>query len=765
MNLKNLLSLALVLMFSCNNAPISGKGLSTLGFYSTPGTIISTLKAAQKGPHEHFLLGLAYKQEKKYKESILHFANSCFAAHRNSKLRLFPQPVYVFTKSFHLKSDYYDDAVYEIANLFLLYGEHEYVSKFIDLMSGGRTVLCRDARLLKARSLAVLKKYDEAREVLDGLLRRYTDRGSQGLIWLRIGSLMEKKGDYAEALNSYIKVFLTNVKGWQSSAAAEELTGLMHKNPLKLNFDENFLFAKALYYSKKYREAAQILTTLKSENKKQSEVVEFLVRALARDKASGQTDILIKEFTGDRKLHLSLLKAHAEELWSMGAKNKALPLYRRIIETGEEPHAQESLRRVALFMEENKRPGYEQDLLQYKNKYSDDHAGRFLWLLARNMIRARNSRRALQYLEESVLKYPAGSYSDECRFWLHRIYSDTGDRGKADATAREMTSVNPDSPYTWLLAKKLADRHTEAELNAEYAEALNDTKSEDANFYHLLLFIKEKSMTKRSGRIAGLDSPLAGRYQDLENAIADMKTSSGHMGILKAIEKYFIVGHSAAITRELKLLPRGREARKDKYIALAHYSRKFNYTYLEVFSCLKLLKLLGLRENIALMPKNTVLTLFPRPFSDCVSKYGEEYGVEENLIYAVIKAESLFKNSAMSTAGASGLMQLMPATAKGIARRLKLEGYDLTDPCTSIQLGTNYISGLARQFNNNFQYMVAAYNAGSGNVSKWKERMQGDDMDYFTEFTPFIETRYYILRTDKFLTQYTIIYDAPKPER
>ena len=54
--------------------------------------------------------------------------------------------------------------------------------------------------------------------------------------------------------------------------------------------------------------------------------------------------------------------------------------------------------------------------------------------------------------------------------------------------------------------------------------------------------------------------------------------------------------------------------------------------------------------------------------------------------------------------------------------------------------------------------MVAAYNAGAGNVTKWKERLPNDDMDYFTEFTPFIETRYYILRTGKFFTQYDLIH-------
>jgi soluble lytic murein transglycosylase len=76
--------------------------------------------------------------------------------------------------------------------------------------------------------------------------------------------------------------------------------------------------------------------------------------------------------------------------------------------------------------------------------------------------------------------------------------------------------------------------------------------------------------------------------------------------------------------------------------------------------------------------------------------------------------------------------------------------------------GAKYISWLDKYYNGVYAYMVGAYNAGPGNVNKWKERPELSDMDYFAEFIPFIETRYYIVRTDKFLTQYKILYPASK---
>ena len=123
-----------------------------------------------------------------------------------------------------------------------------------------------------------------------------------------------------------------------------------------------------------------------------------------------------------------------------------------------------------------------------------------------------------------------------------------------------------------------------------------------------------------------------------------------------------------------------------------------------------------------------------------------------------MKAESLFNHRAMSPAGAAGLMQLMPATAKGVARQLRYPKFDLRAPCTSVELGTHYLAWLRRLFGNNYKLMVAGYNGGPGNVKKWMKSVPYSDKDYFTEFIPFSETRYYILRTGKFLTQYDILY-------
>ena len=106
-------------------------------------------------------------------------------------------------------------------------------------------------------------------------------------------------------------------------------------------------------------------------------------------------------------------------------------------------------------------------------------------------------------------------------------------------------------------------------------------------------------------------------------------------------------------------------------------------------------------------------------------------------------------------------MQLMPATAADVARHLKISEYSLTNPEISIKFGTSYIAWLNKFFNNqHIIFTKAAYNAGPGHVDKWRKTIDITDMDYFTEFVPFRETNYYIVRTGKFYKQYNLIYGA-----
>lgn len=153
--------------------------------------------------------------------------------------------------------------------------------------------------------------------------------------------------------------------------------------------------------------------------------------------------------------------------------------------------------------------------------------------------------------------------------------------------------------------------------------------------------------------------------------------------------------------------------------------------------------------------------IYPKPseYAEYVSRYSSEYGVPEELVWAVIKTESDFKASAVSGVGAVGLMQLMPDTFNEITNfRLneRLDAGMRYDPETNIRYGTYYLSYLYARYEN-WSTAIAAYNAGLGKVDEWLE-----NDDYATDNTltyiPYKETRNYVQKVQKALQMYEDLY-------
>jgi soluble lytic murein transglycosylase len=140
---------------------------------------------------------------------------------------------------------------------------------------------------------------------------------------------------------------------------------------------------------------------------------------------------------------------------------------------------------------------------------------------------------------------------------------------------------------------------------------------------------------------------------------------------------------------------------------------------------------------------------YPLPYRQSFAEHAKSASIRPTWAYSIARSESLFMRDVRSGAGAVGLMQLMPATGRQVARQLHLpySGLDtLTNPQDNIRLGTSYLGQMAARFGGNRVLATAAYNAGPHRVDQWLPDSGDVDARIWIETIPFNETRKYVRR-------------------
>ena len=164
--------------------------------------------------------------------------------------------------------------------------------------------------------------------------------------------------------------------------------------------------------------------------------------------------------------------------------------------------------------------------------------------------------------------------------------------------------------------------------------------------------------------------------------------------------------------------------------------------------------------------QDSVLKLiYPQKYEKLVNQYAKENELDPLLVFAIIKAESNFKEDVVSNSGAIGLMQLMESTAQEVADDLGIqitEKEDLFNPEINIQIATYYFAYLLEVYEQNCYLALTAYNAGIGNVNTWIEEgiIQKDGSDI--ENIPYKETNNYVRKIVRDYRIYQDLYEGGK---
>ena len=166
-------------------------------------------------------------------------------------------------------------------------------------------------------------------------------------------------------------------------------------------------------------------------------------------------------------------------------------------------------------------------------------------------------------------------------------------------------------------------------------------------------------------------------------------------------------------------------------------------------------------QNVDLLPEEFRKYIYPRYFDDLVVPEAKYYKIEPEFIYSIMREESLFDSKALSWAGARGLMQLMPATARAENKKMryKFNPLNLYDSKQNIYLGISHLSWLFQSENaSNYIIVAAKYNAGSSRGNRWKNEYGTNNMYRTGRFIDIEETEYYVEKVMKSYEYYSRYY-------
>jgi soluble lytic murein transglycosylase len=362
-------------------------------------------------------------------------------------------------------------------------------------------------------------------------------------------------------------------------------------------------------------------------------------------------------------------------------------------------------------------------------------------LLAKSKIfQKQNSDKTALQLRQSVLeKYSHSDTAAQIRWEQAELLDQQGDTNGAWAWAKQVVEQNPDSEFAARAAFWIGKWAAELKQPQQSQDAYQFTLNHYPDSYY-------------AWRAATLLGWQVGDFSTLRQRLPQ---------VTKAERRLYLPAGSEAV-KELYRLGQDRDAWG---LWQVEFTNRLKPTVAEQFTdgLLRLgvndtldgifmLSSLNQRQVPAEKAEYKTLkqqfgywqALYPLLYQETIEPWARQRQLNPMLVIALIRQESRFEPKIESAAGAVGLMQVMPDTAKWVASQVGLKDYSLSKPLDNINLGTWYLDYVHHQYGDNSMLAVASYNAGPGSVSDWIKKYGTNDLDRFVEQIPFPETRDYV---------------------
>ncbi|MGI8502973.1 MAG: transglycosylase SLT domain-containing protein [Hassallia sp.] len=337
-------------------------------------------------------------------------------------------------------------------------------------------------------------------------------------------------------------------------------------------------------------------------------------------------------------------------------------------------------------------------------KYANsEEAAEYRWKIAQDKAKAKDYKAAWQWAEPITTNNPDSILAPRAGFWVGKWATLLGKQQEAKAAYEYAIAQYPYSYYAWrsaaILGLNVGNFNNVRQLNPEVAlsgRPVPPAGSETFKELYLLGQDRDAWLQWQTEFVNKMQPTVAEQFTE---GLMQLAQGENKLGIDKIS----------------KLEDRETPEEKAQYQAL-----KKQITYWQA--------------------------RYPFPYLNEVEKWSQKQKINPLLVTAVMRQESRFQPKVKSSAGATGLMQVLPSTAKWIAPQIKMDSQkiDLENPSENIMYGTWYLDHTHEQYQDNSLLAIASYNAGPGNVSKWLQTLQKDDPDEFVEAIPFDETKNYV---------------------
>jgi len=607
----------------------------------------------------------------------------------------------------------------------------------------GQAALEREAEAAEMQTA-----HANALRIYDRILERKPVVAPEEILY-RLGRAALASGDRRRAAQAFVRVYYEFPTSSVAALAATELSSLSGEyppHPSRARFELDLGRAERLYGARRYAEARTAFEALRPlATGDDREVVDlrlgecdfYLGRyAATRDatrpyvaRASRRAEARFFHLSALRELGVldeyieetrALVRDVPDSSWSEEALNNLATYY---IRADEDALATETFRQLfALFP-------------------SGRRADRAAWKIGWEAYRTGEYAAAAKVFEEAAALHPRSDYRPSWLYWAARAHERAGSKQPANARLRLVFTDYQNTYYGRLAASRLRTR----------GEPLLAYRS---------VAPRSRSSTSRS---SGAGVPAAdGDQNDAVRGVeaqAAPPISPALPPTHATIRQLLALGMYNDARRELEYAQKawGPSPPVDATLAYVYYEQG---DLRRAINQMKRAYPHYMAAGGERLPPEMLRVLFPLAYWDLIRQHSKANGLDPYIVAALISQESTFEPTAHSIANAWGLMQIVPATGRALARRVGIRRFStamLTQPAVNVRLGTLYFAARVRQFGG-AHHALASYNAGEHRVARWIEERPGLDQEEFIDDIPFPETQNYVKRILGTAEDYRLLY-------